>query len=193
MDLRLGNQGDRAPLRVGELARRTGLTVRTLHHYDAIGLLAPSLRTPAGHRLYTAADVARLQQIVSLRRLGLSLAEIRAWLLSPGFQPRKAIDSHIAGLREELAVQQALLAHLERIAGRLETGEEVPVDSLIEVIRMTESPMSPEHMALIQELHRETTPEHIREVEQAWVVLFDDVRKAIAAGTDPASPQGREL
>jgi DNA-binding transcriptional MerR regulator len=51
------------PWRVGELARRTGLTVRALHHYDEIGLLRPSLRTPSGHRLYAGADVSRLQQI----------------------------------------------------------------------------------------------------------------------------------
>jgi DNA-binding transcriptional MerR regulator len=48
-------------LKVGELAQRTGLTVRTLHHYDAIGLLRPSLHTEAGYRLYTAGDIARLQ------------------------------------------------------------------------------------------------------------------------------------
>jgi DNA-binding transcriptional MerR regulator len=57
-------------LKVGELARRTGLTVRTLHHYDEIGLLNPSLHTEAGYRLYTAGDVARLQQVLSLRQLG---------------------------------------------------------------------------------------------------------------------------
>src|SRR5581483_9872564 len=159
MDLRSAEQGERTGLRVGELARRTGLTVRTLHHYDAIGLLAPSRRTAAGHRLYTAADVARLQQIASLRRLGLSLGEIREWLSSPSFQPRKAIDTHIARLREELAVQQALLAHLERIVERVGSGEEVPADYLIEVIRMTEHSMSPEHLELIQELHRDTPPE----------------------------------
>ena len=64
--------------KVGELAERTGLTVRTLHHYDAIGLLSPSGRTGSnhgsGHRLYTAADVARLQQILSLKMLGFSIA-----------------------------------------------------------------------------------------------------------------------
>lgn len=63
-------------LKVGELARRTRLTIRTLHHYDEIGLLRPSLYTGSGHRLYTAGDVARLQQVVSLRQLGFSL---EAW------------------------------------------------------------------------------------------------------------------
>src|SRR3954464_5955502 len=71
-------------LKVGELARRTGLTTRTLHHYDEIGLLKPSLHTEAGHRLYTADDVARLQQVLSLRQLGFALEEVRACLLAVG-------------------------------------------------------------------------------------------------------------
>ena len=56
-------------VQVGELAKRTGLTVRMLHHYDEIGLLKPSMHTEAGYRLYTAADVVRLQQVLSLRSL----------------------------------------------------------------------------------------------------------------------------
>src|SRR5256885_13714858 len=89
-------------LKVGELARRTGLTVRTLHHYDEIGLLRPSLHTGSGHRLYAAADVARLQQVVSLRQLGFSLEEIGACLTRPDFSPLKVIDLHLARLREQI-------------------------------------------------------------------------------------------
>src|SRR5437867_9370003 len=61
--------------KVGELAKRTGLTVRTLHHYDAIGLLRPSGRADNGYRMYNRADVARLHQVQALRRLGLSLED----------------------------------------------------------------------------------------------------------------------
>ena len=61
---------------VGALAARTGLTVRTLHHYDTIGLLSPSGRTEAGYRLYSETDVRRLEHIVVLRSLGVSLPEI---------------------------------------------------------------------------------------------------------------------
>lgn len=53
-------------LKIGELARRTGLTVRALHHYDAIGLLTPSARSDAGYRLYNDADVARLSTPVEI-------------------------------------------------------------------------------------------------------------------------------
>ena len=72
-----------AGLKVGELARRTGLTVRTLHHYDEIGLLRPSQHMVSGHRLYTAADVARLQRVLSLRQLGFGLEEVRQCLDQP--------------------------------------------------------------------------------------------------------------
>src|SRR5690606_13040928 len=88
-------------LRIGELARRTGLTVRALHHYDAVGLLVPSARTAAGHRRYTAADVARLQQIASLRALGLPLDAIREALDGGGAEPRAILDRHLAHLRAQ--------------------------------------------------------------------------------------------
>ena len=65
-------------LKVGELARRTGLTVRTLHHDDRIGLLRPSARSDSGDRLCDQADVARLHGIQVLRRVGLPLKEIGA-------------------------------------------------------------------------------------------------------------------
>src|SRR5205085_6040000 len=95
-------------LKVGELARRTGLTVRTLHHYDDIGLLRPSLHTEAGHRLYTAADVARLQQVLSLRQLGFTLEEVGTCLDGPGFSPAELIRLHVARLREQIELQRGL-------------------------------------------------------------------------------------
>ena len=58
---------------MGELAKETGLSVRALHHYDEIGLLWPSRRTEAGHRLYEPSDVLRLQQVRSLKHLGFGL------------------------------------------------------------------------------------------------------------------------
>src|SRR5260370_1968019 len=95
-------------LKVGELAKRTGLTIRTLHHYDDIGLLKPSLHTESGHRLYTAGDVARLQQVLSLRQIAFSLEEVRACLDRPGFSPLEVIRLHVARLREQMALHRNL-------------------------------------------------------------------------------------
>src|SRR5436309_5677675 len=102
-------------LKVGELARRTGLTVRTLHHYDDIGLLKPSLHTEAGHRLYTADDVARLQRVLSLRQLGFPLEEIRDCLNRPDFSPLEVIGLHLGRLREQIELQRKLCKRLEAI------------------------------------------------------------------------------
>src|SRR5437868_7723584 len=99
-------------LKVGELARRTGLTIRTLHHYDEIGLLKPSLHTESGHRLYTAGDIARLQQVISLRQLGFSLEEVQGCLNRPEFAPLEVIRLHVARLREQIEMQRGLCERL---------------------------------------------------------------------------------
>ena len=75
--------------KIGELARRTGLTVRTLHHYDEIGLLSPAQRSDGGHRVYDEADVQRLYRIVSLRSLGFPLDAIAQALDSQALRPRR--------------------------------------------------------------------------------------------------------
>jgi DNA-binding transcriptional MerR regulator len=79
-------------LKVGELARSSGLTVRTLHHYDEIGLLKPSVRKEAGYRLYSVDDVGRLHAIQALRHLGLPLADIGALLDGQATAPAIIIE-----------------------------------------------------------------------------------------------------
>jgi DNA-binding transcriptional MerR regulator len=67
-------------IQAGELARRAGITVRTLHHYEHIGLLTPSSRSAAGYRLYNLADVKRLHRIQVLAKAGMALAAIKDYL-----------------------------------------------------------------------------------------------------------------
>src|SRR5207248_10802127 len=136
-------------LKVGELARRTGLTIRTLHHYDEIGLLKPSLHTEAGHRLYTAGDVARLQQVLSLRQLGFGLEEIRACLDRADFSPLEVIRLHVARLREQIELQRGLCERLEALAAYFHAAEEVSADTFlqtIEVMTMVANYYTPEQM-----------------------------------------------
>ena len=121
-------------LKVGELAQRTGLTVRTLHHYDAIGLLKPSLHSEAGYRLYTASDIARLQQVLSLRQLGFSLDEMRKCLDRPGFAPLEVIGLHLARLREQINSFRSLCERLETLAAHLRAAGEVSADEFLNTI-----------------------------------------------------------
>jgi DNA-binding transcriptional MerR regulator len=82
-------------MKVGTVAEAAGLTVRTLHHWDSIGLLSPSERSPAGHREYTEADLVRLYQILALRNLGLGLESI-AVCLDAGVDPARLVRDHLA-------------------------------------------------------------------------------------------------
>ena len=95
--------------KIGELARRTGLTVRTLHHYDEIGLLSPAQRSDGGHRVYDEADVQRLYRIVSLRSLGFPLDAIAQALDSQGFDPKEAVDDHLGRLEAQIDHEQQVL------------------------------------------------------------------------------------
>ena len=83
---------------VKQISACTGVSVRTLHHYDSIGLLKPTATTEAGYRLYDDAALQRLQQILLLRELGFPLKDIPAILDAPEDVRRRALDDHIRQL-----------------------------------------------------------------------------------------------
>lgn len=183
-------------LQVGELSKRTGLTVRTLHHYDEIGLLKPSSHSDAGYRLYTAVDVARLQQILSLRQLGFSLEEICNCLNEPDFSPLRVVGLHLDRLREQIELQRALCDRLEGVAAHFQTADEVSADEFIrtiEAITMTEKYFTPEQQALIQRRREEAGDELLHERQEEWARLIADIRTEMEAGTDPNSAKVRKL
>ena len=182
--------------KVGELARRTGLSVRTLHHYDEIGLLSPSHRTPSGHRQYAEGDVARLQQIVSLRSLGLPLEEIRGALDRRGLSLAEVVRLHAARLREQLDMQRRLVERLEAVAAGLDRAEGVSAEELIrtmEMIKMHEKYYTPEQMEQIKARGEAYGPERIRQFEAEWAQLIADVQAEMDRGTDPADPRVQEM
>lgn len=114
--------------KVGELAAATGLTVRTLHHYDDIGLLAPSERTAAGYRLYGPDDVERLYRICLLRRLGLSLTDIGTALDEPEWNLRSALRRHHDDLDRRLTLGRRLQ---QRLASALDSADNPSAEELL--------------------------------------------------------------
>jgi DNA-binding transcriptional MerR regulator len=190
------------PLKVGELARRTGLTVRTLHHYDDIGLLKPSLHTESGHRLYTGADVARLQQVLSLRQLGFSLEEIGDCLHRPDFSPLEVIRLHVARLREQIALQRGLCERLEALAAYFEPAGEVSAEAFlqtIEVMTMIGNYYTPEQMESFRKRAEEAAaagqdPQELAAKGTAdWTALLAEYAAEMHKGTDPADPKVQAL
>jgi pimeloyl-ACP methyl ester carboxylesterase/DNA-binding transcriptional MerR regulator len=188
------------PLKVGELAQRTGLTVRTLHHYDAIGLLRPSLHTEAGYRLYTAGDIARLQQVLSLRALGFSLDEVRGCLDRPGFSPLEVIGLHLVRLREQIDSQRRLCDRLETLAAHLRAAGEVSADEFLRTIEemttmetLAEKYFTPEQMQAIKKGREQAGPETLNRMQECWAELIALIRTEMEQGTDPADPKVQEL
>ncbi len=186
-------------LKVGDLAKRTGLTVRTLHHYDEIGLVKPSGHTESGHRLYTARDIVRLQQVISLRQLGFSLEEIGACLGRADFAPLKVIRLHLARLREQIELERGLCARLEALAEHLGAAGEVSAEEFLQTIEgmtMIEQYYTPEQLETFRRRREEAAAAGVdiaKQGQEAWAKLYEDVRVLVDEGVDPSDPRAQAL
>jgi DNA-binding transcriptional MerR regulator len=135
---------------VGELSARVGVSVRTLHHYDAIGLLSPSDRSGAGYRVYGPEEVERLHRILVYRELGFDLAGIA-----------RILDDPTADVEARLAEQRAMLEEEIGRLTRMKTGVERMMARKRTDLNLTEAEM--------KEVFGEFDPrEHEAEVEERW-------------------------
>jgi DNA-binding transcriptional MerR regulator len=114
---------------VKQVARMAGVSVRTLHHYDQIGLLRPSSRTAAGYRLYGESDLLRLQQVLFFRELDFPLEEIRRILDHPAFDQVKALEDHRRMLQERARRLARLMTTIDRTIRRLQEENEMLTDA----------------------------------------------------------------
>jgi DNA-binding transcriptional MerR regulator len=175
-------------MQIGELAKQTGLSLRTLRYYDEIGLLVPSHRTEADYRLYSEDDIMRLQQILSLRQLGFSLQEIRDCLENPEYSLPRVIDLHLARLQEQMAMSRSLLSKLSAIAQDLQTTQSVAVENLMqamETLSMTQPYLTQaQHDLLEARLHQG---------QAEWQQLLAQVQAEMAKGSDLNSPEVQQM
>lgn len=118
---------------VGEVARMAGVTVRTLHHYDDIGLLQPSGRSDAGYRLYEHGDLERLQELLFYRELGLGLAEIRRLVEDEEYDRATALRSHRRMLIERRDRTSALIDAVETALEARVRGITMNAEDMLEV------------------------------------------------------------
>jgi phosphoribosylaminoimidazole-succinocarboxamide synthase len=105
------------------VAEMAGVSVRTLHHYDRIGLLPPAATSPAGYRLYSDADLERLQQVLFFRELGFSLHDVKAIVDSPTFDRAEALRAHRRLLVEQQGRLGRLVELVDRTIASIEKGE----------------------------------------------------------------------
>jgi DNA-binding transcriptional MerR regulator len=176
-------------LTVGELARRCGLTVRTLHHYDTIGLLTPSVRSAAGYRHYDRANIERLHRIQALRQLGLSLADIGKALSGPLQPLAEVVDQQIAQIDRELAEGTRLRERLQQLRKQLADGQSPDLADwldTLELMTMYEKYFSPDELKALP-LH--TDPDVLVD----WSALVAAVQAAMDRGATPDDADAQTL
>lgn len=195
-EARLVEAKDRMGIKIGEVARRTGLTVRTLRHYEEIGLLPRPARNEGGQRQYGADEIERLQRIVALRQLGLGLEEIRVLLLRPETTALSVLEMHILRIEERIAAWTRLRERLRSLVLVHQAGESMSVDQLLETLEMmtmVEKHYTPEQLELLAQRREEVGEERIKQVEAEWPRLIEEMVAAIDAGVTPTDPRAKAL
>ena len=181
---------NQAVLKIGELAARSGLTVRALHHYDSIGLLTPSAHTDSGYRLYNRADVARLHQIQALRRFGMSLADIGTFLASPDAPFADVVAQQIATLDRQIAQASALREQLSHLHRQMAGGAEPELAdwlSTLELMNLYDKYFTKD------ELHRLPFWQQDARRNSGWAALVARIQELMRQGVPPADAEPRQL
>lgn len=175
-------------LKVGELAKRTGLTVRTLHHYDEIGLLHPTGRSDGNYRLYGAADVARLHAIQALRGLGLALDEIGRLIASGGADLQAIVTRQMEALDAQIRSASELRQRLAFVQAKYAAGQTPGFEDWLETLSLMTTGaryFSADEMQVIFG--------NWGAVEAQWMRLVADVRAAMDVAAAADTPQVQAL
>jgi DNA-binding transcriptional MerR regulator len=187
-------------LSIGDVSRRTRLTERALRLYEAEGLVAPA-RTESGRRVYSLADLRRLQQVQILRRAGYALAEIRDLLKKSDFDADEVISLHLGALKDERAELDRSIALLEGARERLRDGTAPDAEALCELIRLAERGLEEENWRkALSRYWTDAEQEHMKTALSAafpgdceartgldWADLVARIEAAIAKGHKPST------
>ncbi|MET3293175.1 UNVERIFIED_CONTAM: DNA-binding transcriptional MerR regulator [Brevibacillus sp. OAP136] len=156
--------------KVKAVAELVGISVRTLHHYDEIGLLKPDSTTPSGYRLYTDENLETLQQILFFKEIGFNLQEIKAILDNPAFDRKHALQSHRELLLQKKQRLEEMIRTVDKTIESIEGGSKMETDKMFEGFSMEEI-----------EKHRETYADEARRLYGKEIV--DESEKRTSAYT----------
>jgi len=180
----------------GQLAKHAGVTVRTLHHYDEVGLLTPSARASGGHRVYDERDAERLARIVMLRAMGLSLGEIKAALGDERHGVMALLSRHLDHARHALDEQARLVERLEHLHGILAERSAPTTEDLVdlmEVMIMVEDHYTPEQLEQLRERYEAIGEDEIQRVQDEWATVFEGYQELLDEGAPPDDPRALAL
>ncbi len=187
-------------VRIGEFAEQVGVTLRTLRYYDRIGLLKPSARSEAGQRLYSESDYARLQQILTLKLIGLPLEEIKTLLTTEPAAMDWLLERQKHVLREQVSRLTRVIETIEAAQNALHSPHELDWEGFIQIIKAvnmnTQSDwlaqfVTPEEIEKLAMMYQGWTLAEQKQASLLWKQLFHDVRAVM--DKDPASPEAQAL
>ena len=192
--------------RIQEFAKLAGVTVRALHHYDRLRLLSPAHRSERGYRLYSHEDLGRLERILVLRYLGLSLREIAALLDTPDGRGAEPLTVTLARQRATLRERRdgldrvvRAIEHAQRRAQDAAEPEWLLCQSILKEIQMQQATdwrakyYSPEALEALRSHRAAMTPEQRADAGARWRSLLADVQSALDRQVPPDSAEGRAL
>jgi MerR family transcriptional regulator, thiopeptide resistance regulator len=172
---------DNRSWKIGEIASRTGLTIRTLHHYDQIGLFSPSRVTDSRHRLYSEADVTRLHQIISLKQLGFTLEQIKVMMNNPDYHLTDMLKMHLSRLSEQISKLEELSVRLQDIFELLDSGQTVSSERFMmamQMMRIIQSPhFKPEQAEEMKKLFKSVGNHELEKSNAKGQQLIAEFRK----------------
>lgn len=176
-------------LTVGEVARRTGMTVRTLHHYDTIGLVSPSARSDAGYRLYHARDIERLHAVQALKQLGLGLDAIAKALAGDGMAPLELVDRQIAQAEQAIEQARALKESLTLLRDTLaHGGTEHHTDALLAAMQLVAT-----YQRFLPGSGVRQLLTRWRQARRQWTPLATELARLQASGAPVDTPEVQRL
>lgn len=177
--------------KVGELSKLTGLTIRTLHHYDEIGLLSPTSRTSSGHRLYDEGDIIKLQQIMSLKELDFSLDKIKEFLENPEYNPKEIIEMQIERLNQEIKLKEELKSQLQELWEVFHSWRKPNLEQFInsiELIKNQKKYFTQEQITLIKKQYNELNNNEADKYTSSWGELISSFQYEMEKGTSVDNP-----
>lgn len=185
-----------------DFAKQANVTVRTLHHYDRIGLLKPPRRTMNGFRLYSEAEFARLQQITTLKFVGFSLTQIKEILGQQTFDLAQTLKMQRRLIEDQRYRLNIILEAIGRAENEIKQNKETDLESfqkIVEVMNMeqnfdwTKKYYSEEAQAKVDERKKLWSPELQERVTQDWSNLVTDIEAAMKDGTAPEDEKAQVL
>ena len=189
---------------VGAVAALTAVSVRTLHHYDHIGLVVPSVRTPAGYRGYTDADIERLHLVLIYRSVGLQLEDIRALLDNGDADVLEHLQRQHRLLLDQADRLQHTIKAVEELMSAHRSGIQLTAEEQIEIFGTTafgeEYAVEAEDRWGQTDAWKQSQQRAAALTKQDWIeikaegdALLADLARAKRAGVNPGSPEADEL